>query len=254
MRKRFWMLAAFAAMAAPALAGATGGANPILAQFSFGGGPRVTGSGKVGEEVRPVSGFSGLVLRAPVDVTLKSADAERVTLRGDDNILPLITTRIVNGQLEIDTQSRTSFSTGTRPKATVEFRQLDAIRVRSSGDVRVDTIQAPVLEIVLGGSGDVALDRIDVNALAVSIAGSGDVTARGRAASVGIVVEGSGDVRLADVEARQAAVRLRGSGDVTVNATERLEVDLAGSGDVRYRGSPQVTKKVRGSGSVAPLR
>ncbi len=247
------MLIALAAATMPARPDEAAAASR-RAGFTFGGGPRVTGSGHVIEEVRPLSGFSALVLRAPVDVTLKAGAAERITLRADDNIMPLIVTRVINGELEIDTKSRTSFSTRTPLKATVEFKQLNAIRIKASGDVRADTIKTPVLEIVIGGSGDVAIDRVDIDALAVSVSGSGDLVARGRASSVGVVVEGSGDVKLADVEAKEAAVRIRGSGDVTVNAAERLEVDLAGSGDVRYRGSPRVTKKVRGSGSVEPLK
>ncbi len=243
MRRSLWLLSALALAA-----------TPVLAAGLFDLGARIRGSGNAVDEVRPLSGFSALVLRAPVDVTLKAGSDERVTLHADDNIAPLIVTRVIDGALEIETRSGTSLSTRTPLKATVEFKQLNAIRIKGSGNVQADPIQAPVLEIAITGAGDVTLDRIDVGALAVSVAGSGDVTARGRARSVGVVVEGSGDVKLAEVEADQAAIRIRGSGDVLVNAAQSLEVDLAGSGDVRYRGAPRLTKKVRGSGTVEPMR
>jgi uncharacterized Zn-binding protein involved in type VI secretion len=217
-------------------------------------GASVRGSGTQIEETRVLSGYSALVLDAPIDVTLKAGSTERVTLRADDNILPLIETKVIDGRLEIVTRSGVSFSTRHPPKATVEYKQLNAIRMKGSGDVRADVIKAPVLELVIGGSGDVIIDRVEVDVLGISAAGSGDVTARGRAKRVGVVVEGSGDVDVAGVEATEAAVRVRGSGDVKVDAAERLEVDVSGSGDVRYRGLPQVKKKVRGSGSVAPLK
>ena len=213
-----------------------------------------SGSGRTGEEKRALPAFSALELRAPVDVTLKAASVEQATLRADDKVLPLIETRVVDGRLEITLKRGMSISTRQRAEVTVEFKQLNAIRIRGSGDVRADAIRTPVLEIVVGGAGDVRLDDVDLNALAVSVAGSGDVTARGRANSVGVVIESSGDVDLGGVQAKQAAIRINGSGDVTVSAAEALDVDLDGSGDVRYRGSPQIKKRVRGSGSVAPLK
>jgi hypothetical protein len=219
-----------------------------------GSGAMVSGSGNVVDDTRALSGFSVLVLRAPVDVTLKAGDTERVTLRGDDNILPLIETKIVGGRLEISTRRKASFSMQRSIKATVEFKRIDAIRIAGSGDVRADTIKTPVLEIEIRGAGDVKIDQVEADALAVSVAGSGDVAAKGRAAKIGVVVDGSGDVDVAGVEAKQAAVRIHGSGDVKVHATDVLEAESVGSGDVRYRGSPQVRKTVRGSGAVAPLK
>jgi hypothetical protein len=219
----------------------------------FSGAP-VRGSGAQIEETRALSGYSALVLNAPIDVTLKVGSTERVTLRADDNILPLLETKVVEGRLEIGTRSGVSFSTRHPPKATVEFKQRNAIRMKGAGEVRADLIKASVPELVVGGSGDVTIDRVEVDVLGILVAGSGDLVARGRATRVGVVVDGSGDVDVAGVEAREAAVRVRGSGDVKVDAAERLEVDVSGSGEVRYRGLPQVKKKVRGSGSVAPLK
>jgi hypothetical protein len=252
---RPWLAVLVAVFVSLPAHGAGDGSNPDSGRFmlKIGSGSRVQGSGRLIEETRAVSGFAELELRAPVAVTLKSGASERVTVQGDENIVPLIQTRVVDGRLEIGTRRGALFVTRQPIKATVEFTQLNAIRVRGSGDVRGDLVRTAVLQIVIGGSGGVAIDRIEVNALAVSVAGSGDVVARGRAESVGVVVEGSGDVKLADVEAKQAAVRIRGSGDVAVNAVDRLEVDLAGTGDVRYRGSPRIRKQVHGTGSVAPL-
>lgn len=226
----------------------------LPAYASAGSGGMVSGSGNAVDDVRVLSGFSALVLRAPVDVVLKAGDTERVTLHGDDNLLPLIETQVVNGRLEINTRRRAWFSLRRPLKATVEFKRIDAIHIAGAGDVRADTVKTPVLEIVIRGSGDVRIDQVEADALAVSVAGSGDVVARGRAAKVGVVIEGSGDVDVAGVEAQQAAIRIHGSGDVKVNASEVLEAETAGSGDVRYRGTPQVRKTLRGSGTVAPLK
>lgn len=221
---------------------------------SAGGGARVEGSGHVAEEVRVVSDFSKLELAAPIDVQLRNTGGQRITLRGDDNILPLVQTRVENGRLVVEVRKDASFRTRNRLTAVVEFKQLDGVSIRGSGDVRADRIKAAIFAGTIRGSGDVSIDDLTADTVALSIAGSGNFTARGRAGTVGAVIDGSGDVRVQDLEAKTVAVRISGSGDAHVHATERLAVRIAGSGDVLYRGSPQVEKKIAGSGEVRPLR
>lgn len=236
------------------LAGGCGCAAAATNITVNGSGPRVTGSGVVAEETRTLTGFSGLVINGSADVILKAGAQERVLVRADDNIVPLITTTVDDGKLVIGLQKGASLSTRNKMVVTVEFTQMSSVLIRGAGDVRADRIATALFDVSIRGAGNVVIEQIEVDALAVSIAGSGDVTASGRAATVGIYIEGSGDVRLEGVPARQVAVRVRGSGDARVHATDSLQVDISGSGDVRYRGSPQVTRKVSGSGEVRPLR
>ncbi len=228
---------------------------PVAAQSgAIAGASRVEGSGRVIEDVRALAPFSALVVAGPIDVHLKRSATESALVRADDNIAPLIETRVAGDRLTIGLRPGASFRTRSRLAVEVGFRQLSSVRVSGSGDVRVDRIEAPIVDVTVRGSGDVAIDRLEAEALAVSIAGSGDVSVAGRATRLGAVIEGSGDLRADRLEAKQVAVRLRGSGDARVHATESLQVDLAGSGDLRYRGAPALSKKVAGSGEVAPLR
>jgi hypothetical protein len=222
--------------------------------IQIGDGQRVEGSGNVIEETRSITGFKALTIAGPVDVQLKAADADRVVVRGDDNIVPLIVTNVEGDRLVVGLQPNTSIRTRNKMQVTVEFRQMNGILIRGSGDVRGDVIRTQIFEAVVRGSGNVVLDQIEADAVALSINGSGDFTAGGRAASVGINVNGSGDVRTEGLEARQVAVRIRGSGDVRVHAVEALQVDIAGSGDVRYRGTPALSVKKAGSGDVRALK
>ncbi len=220
-----------------------------------GSGRRIEGSGKPVDEVRALSGYSRLQVNAPVDVELKAGATERVTVRADDNIAPLIETSVDDGRLKIGIRKNVSFQTRNKVLVTVEFTKMDGVALHGAGDVRADTIKAGIFDCSIDGSGDIVINRLDADTIAVSIAGSGDFTAHGgRAASIGIVVKGSGDVRASNVEAKQAAVRIAGSGDVSVHATDSLQVRISGSGDVRYRGAPKIDKKVNGSGEVRPLR
>jgi len=225
----------------------------LAATMIVNGGNLVEGSGKVTEETRNASGYSRLVLSGPMDVQLKHTGAEKVVVRADDNIVPLIDTRVEGGKLIVETKQGASFRTRNKILVLVEFKQIDAVLLHGSGDVLADDIKAGIFEGTIKGSGNIKIGKLDADTVAISIAGSGNFDARGRAGKIGLMIEGSGDVHVEDLQAKSAAVRIAGSGDALVNASESLQARITGSGDVHYRGNPQVEKKVDGSGSVMPM-
>jgi hypothetical protein len=183
--------------------------------IEVGPGQKVVGSGKVVDEARNVSGYSRVVINGGIDVRLKRTGAEKAVVHADDNIAPLIETRVDGDKLFVETRKNASFRTHTKLLVIVEFKQLDAIQLQGSGDVQVDDIKAGIFQGTIQGSGNLKIARIEAETVALSIAGSGNFDARGRAGKLGVVIEGSGDVR--------------------------------------YRGSPQVEKLIAGSGEVKPM-
>lgn len=249
--RRMLLLAGALVPLAPALAAETSATSLALFGSSSG---RVEGSGRVVDDERSLSGFSRMIVNGPIDVRVRAADEDRVSVHADDNIAPLIEASLAGGALVLGVRAGASFRTRSSVEVRVQARRLEGVVLRGSGDVRVDRVDADVFEATLQGSGDIVVESLRATAVAVSLAGNGDVRIKGTAGSVGVVIDGSGDVHCADLPAPQVAVRIRGSGDVRVHATEELKVDIDGSGDVHYRGAPKITKAIRGSGSVRPLR
>ncbi|GAB4482563.1 MAG: head GIN domain-containing protein [Burkholderiaceae bacterium] len=227
------------------------GAVPQRAGF---GGDRITGSGRIVEASRALAGFTALKLAGAIDVELRAAERESVTVRADDNVVPLIETRVDGTTLAIGVARGAPFKTQRAPRVRVEFVRLDALSVAGSGDVHADRARGDTFAVSMTGSGDVTIDALDVDSLGVLLAGSGNFTAAGRAGEQGFRIRGSGDVRARDLVGRSVKVAIGGSGDASVHATEILELTIAGSGDVVYRGTPKVTKSIAGSGSVRPAR
>lgn len=247
------MIASLVLAAAPAAA-----ADPpiAVATVTFGTGERVKGSGRIVDDRRPLSGFVAVHLTGPIDVQLKASDRDSVTVRVDDNIAPLIETRVSDGDrpaLEIGVASGASFRTSRTPVVVVEFRALSELVMRGSGDVHADRITAQDFTLSMTGSGDARIDTLQATRFAAVLAGSGDLLVSGRADEQAYRLSGSGDVSAGRLEGRRLQVSLTGSGDAVVNASESLDATIAGSGDVGYRGSPEVTQRIRGSGSLRKL-
>lgn len=218
---------------------------------------RVDGSGRRVDEARPMGPFSAIRVSGPIDVILKASGREQVTVHFDDNLLNFVETRVIQEAvptLDIRVLPGAAFKSSRPPKLTVEFKSIEVLSVRGSGDVHADALRTKVLAIAMAGSGDVKVDALDADVLGVSISGSGDFAAAGRADEQGYSIAGSGDVSALELVGQTVKVRIAGSGDVRVHAAQLLDVSVAGSGDVIYRGDPVVRKRVAGSGEVRRAR
>lgn len=251
--------------------------------WSFGnrvsyGNNQTRGSGVIKEESRPAAGFSRLVIALPATVTLSQGASESLSIAADDNLLPLMATRVEGGDLIVEGDKSRGFTTKNEIRIRLTVKSLNAITIKGSGDVLGDELKGDKLDIAIAGSGDVKfksilvdkfrigikgsgdvtidnlesksvdtsihgsgdirLAKVQAGAVAISIKGSGDVYAAGTADKVDIEIMGSGDVRSRDLVAREAGVKIMASGDAQVHASEKLTASIYGSGDVRYAGSP----------------
>ena len=229
--------------AAPARAAGEG----TMLRVGFGS---VTGSGKIQTDTRALGGFQAISLKTPANLVLRQGSREGVELRADDNILPLIETRVVDGTLEIRGRDGASYSTKTKPVVTVDLIKLNGLSVSGSGDVSGDGLKSPALKIAVSGAGDIRLNKLAVDDLGIKVTGSGDIRFNGRAGKLGIAIAGSGDVESAGLEADEVSVSISGSGNASVNARKTLAVSIAGSGDVVYTGDAVPKTAIAGSGTV----
>lgn len=213
----------------------------------------LAGSGHERRETRNLPAFDALRLRGPFEVTLAQG-ASSVEVRGDDNLIPLVETGVVEsgGRRVLELRLRDEVAVRTRSTLAVHASAPSwlAIAVEGSGDVAADGLSGDRIELTLVGSGDVRLRGLAVQAVAMSLSGSGDVRVAGTARTLSVSLRGSGDVWADDLAADDVDVSVAGSGDVRVHALRSLRAAVAGSGDVVYRGAPKLQISLAGSGRV----
>jgi hypothetical protein len=213
------------------------------------------GSGHGAAETRSISGIAGIALRGSIDLVVRQGDQEAVTVRADDNIIPLVQTTLESSgdgrTLRIQLKPGETVRSAQKIEVTVDLIRLTALSSSGSGDIRVGVLKTPSLSLSISGSSDARLEGLDTERFDVSISGSGDVQARGRASRFEISIAGSGDVRARELNADEVHVSIAGSGDAKVTAQKSLSVSIAGSGDVEYGGGATLaSSRVAGSGSV----
>ena len=194
----------------------------------------VVGSGKVASEIRSVSGFSSVALQGSGNVDVTLGDTESVIIEADDNILPLIETNVLAGQLIISTKGYTTINPIT--------------------PVRVNVTMKTLKGLTLSGSGNIHVAKMAGDSLMVNLPGSGNITVTGSVTNVDASLSGSGNIYCSGLQAKSATVTLNGSGEVEVFASQSLNAGVLGSGTIRYGGNPsQISKSISGSGSINPL-
>jgi hypothetical protein len=189
----------------------------------------VQGSGNVVTETRDVSGFDEIVVLGSGDVAVDVTGVESVVIEAEDNIMPLLTTEVRSGRLELGSES--SFSTNRGIKYTITVVSLDGVEI--------------------SGSGDVTAAGIDTDSFEVKISGSGDVRAVGVATQLEVGISGSGNYAGEDLVASVGDVQISGSGTAVVNVADELDAGVSGSGRIEYLGDPAVEAETSGSGEIS---
>jgi hypothetical protein len=193
----------------------------------------VTGSGNVVSETRSVRSFDSVALEGSGKVTISMGGNESVVVEADDNIVPLIETRVENGTLIISTKDNTNLTTHAGIRINITMKSLKGLYLRGSGEIDASGVAGDQVEIQLPGSGDITVSG-KANDLKISLPGSGNVTCDG-------------------LKVKSATINLNGSGNITAYASESLDATLRGSGTIRYSGNPpQVSKSITGSGTITP--
>ncbi|WP_265580414.1 head GIN domain-containing protein [Methanofollis aquaemaris] len=211
--------------------------------------PCTVGSGNVVSETRDVGAFQSVELNTFATVMVTQGASGPLVIEAEDNIVPLVQTRVSDGVLVVDLDA--ACVRNTRPVIVrVTMEEVQRLSVSGSGTVQGENeIVAGRLETAISGSGNLDLG-MNVTTLETTISGSGEARLSGTAAEHNAGISGSGALKGFDLTTERTNLVISGSGAAEVLATGALDVQIAGSGAAIYRGDPVVTQEISGSGSL----
>jgi hypothetical protein len=220
----------------------------------FGGG--VTGSGKITTETRKVSGFDSISVDYPAEVIIRQGKTESMSLKGDDNVLPQILTKVEGGVLHIGA-SEENWDKRVNPSQAVEIiitvKDLKQVVFSSAGTLLVESLKTDSLELVVSGAGEMTLSKLQAGSLDVTLSGAGNIQADGVADNLGVRISGFGDFSGGELHSQTTEVHITGAGSATVWTDKELNASISGAGSVNYYGNPTVKEDISGAGSVDDL-
>lgn len=223
----------------------------INAQSWFGNSKKIKGNGNVISVNRTTDSFNGVAAGGSFDVVLVKGKEGKITIEGEENIIPYIETEVSGGTLKIKYKKNTNIRTTKRLTVTVSFKDIESVALGGSGNITSkETIKANDFSVSLGGSGNIDL-KIDSDTVSTNIGGSGNIDLKGNTNELKCSIAGSGSIRAYDLITDELNATIAGSGSIKTTVKNKINAKLVGSGSVYYKGNPKhIDSKSVGSGSI----
>ncbi|NET36390.1 MAG: DUF2807 domain-containing protein [Cyanothece sp. SIO1E1] len=196
----------------------------------------VSGTGGMVTQTLDIDNFNKLGVALNAKVILTQGNTQKVTVRGQQNIIDIIDKEVEGGSWDIGFPQEYKVKNYDKLTINITMPSFKALAIAGSGEIETSGN--------FSGLGNVNM----------AIAGSGDISVAGSAQDIHLEISGSGSIDVAGLTSSDCQVEIAGSGDCEVNVGGRLDVSIAGSGSVRYKGSPSVSSSIAGSGSVRSMR
>ena len=212
---------------------------------------KVKGNGKIVTKTRTVSDFDGIAAGGSFDVILVKGKEGKITIKGEENIMPYIVSEVKGGTLKIKYKKNTNVRLTRRMTITVPFRDIDHISLGGSGNVKTETIiKGDEVSFSLGGSGNI-IAKVEADKTRSSIGGSGDIRLIGKTNYFKCSIAGSGSIKGYDLETNELKASIAGSGSIKATVNKKIKATVVGSGSIYYKGNPtHIDNKSIGSGDV----
>lgn len=222
---------------------------------AFRGGTSPRG-GEVTSEQRALPPFNKLSVGGLADITLVQGTTDAVSFEAPSRQKQRIRLEVRDGTLYIANGASGNFWSflfggAARPlRATITFRELNAVEVSGSVKLRADGWKADKLALSVSGEGALKIEGLDVKDLTLAASGAVKAEIGGRATDQRIAISGAGDYRASELASDNARVAVSGAGKVVINVAQTLKVSISGAGSVEYVGDPKVTQEISGMGRV----
>ena len=223
-------------------------AATAISALALGGWHGERGNGTLKEEERQVEEFKGVDVGGGLHVDITVGRERRVTVTADENLLPLIKTRVRGGilQLERETDIRP-----TRPiKLTVVTPTLE--RISASGGVVLNAQAAATKRFTLEASGGARIDLrgLDAEELELDLSGGVEAKIAGKARSARLEVSGGVDLDAQALEMETAKIQASGGVTAKLAVSKAITGDASGGVKVRIKGRPSIDVDTAGASSV----
>lgn len=218
---------------------------------SWWGSKKVRGNGNVVTKTRTIDNFDRVSVGGSFDVILVDGKEGKLTIQGEENLLPYLITEVKGDKLKVKFKDNTSIKINKRFTVTIPFEDIESISLGGSGNVKVEkTIKAEDASFNIGGSGNITAN-VNAENIKASIGGSGNINLEGKSNNLKCSIAGSGNVKAYELQTDKLKANIAGSGDIRATVKTKIKANVVGSGSVYYKGDPKyIDTNSIGSGDV----
>ena len=209
----------------------------------------IQGNGDLIQETRNVEDFNKIYATGAFNISFSQVDNPRVDLFGDSNILPIITTDVNSGVLNIGVANNECYSTQHTIEVTATAQEFEGITLDGAGEIEAHNIITDKLRYETNGSATINSSFTAGNFVLI-ITGSGDAQFAGSAENGEFTIGGAGSVQASTLSVDICTISISGTGNLYIHAISEMNVTISGTGNVYYSGNPIITSNITGTGQI----
>lgn len=218
---------------------------------SFGLFSNLEGNGNLIKETRDLATFHAIEAGGAFNITVKQGTPQQVVVESDDNIVPIIITKVQNGELKIHTDNRMSSISPTKMNITIVVANIDELDISGASTVEsVGLIKSNKMEIECSGASKAT---IHLNCMEVDIdfSGASKGVFQGSTTKLEIEASGASDIKCEKLIADHISADVSGASYISLSANKSLKINASGASEVEYISEgAKVTIETSGAASV----
>ncbi len=208
----------------------------------------IKGSGNVISETRELKTFHALDIGGAFEVKLKQGSPQSVTITSDDNLMPHITTKVKDGELEIDTKG--SIQDATKLKVDIVVENIDELDLSGACNLKtLDYISSNEMEIECSGASNLYI-QLKCKKLDLDFSGASDGEIIGSTKVLDIDASGACDLDCSKLNTDVLRIDASGACSIDVMAKKTIYVEASGASSVTYSGNAVADIHTSGASSV----
>lgn len=201
-------------------------------------------TGKQVEVTRQLGSFNNIALYNNVNLYLIQDSINSVTLSGGENLLPFVTTKINNHQLQIRNENKMNWLRSYKKSinAYVHFKNVDQLFYYGSGNITgKDTIREDKFSVTCwDGSGSIKINFAGDSVFNYIHTGPADIHVKGRAAGAYIYCHGTGFIYIDSLSCKDVFINNSGTGDMYVKPKDNIGLEIYSIGNVFCESHPSI--------------
>ena len=213
---------------------------------------RFTGSGNIITQNRNTDPFKGISAGGAFEVEINNGSSSKVTVECDDNLMPYIKTKVVNGVLKISTSEMGGFN-DAHMKIFVTAPEINFISASGAATIKANNELKSADKINIESSGAGAVKAtVDAPQIYAEATGASTIELKGRTKQYTAKASGSASLKTADLQSETTTITASGASSAHVHASVNLTATASGAANIRYRGAGSLQKKTSGAADIKP--
>ena len=197
------------------------------------------GKGAQGTINPNVSSFNAVDINLPLkaDITVKEGSQPGIQIKGFENVIAHIKTKIENNTLRIYSDLDEMWSIDCDGIGVqITMPAIKAVSLSGAPDAEIHgNITGKEFKLDISGAGKVGIDNINVENFSSEVSGAGSIDVKGGAVkNATYEVSGAGKINAFPLQTTETSASISGAGKGEFNASQKLSASVSGAGIIKY--------------------